>query len=296
MLPRPKDLLICLVILGPPFFFWLTYSGPFQWLAELQLAWFHGYEVTITLLLTMFAWLAALAALLAITTKARGRPFNASNFSANHQHIINRATNALFAAAPIALLAIAGYLEFLHHTTHDLAHLDMAAFVQGASSHSRYVALDNAAVDPDNAQSMEENDDGPSKSATHFLPLLPQNYRPGDPVHAFVEVDEKDVPKAQAQPELLTHGLIAFTGLPGMVRVAFQRANMPPAPRYILLRFNTTPADYHSDAITFTIIAAVIFTLGLFNALMSPWRTRRKNIPTSSAPPSEGKSPDSPNL
>src|SRR5215212_5412970 len=43
-----------IVILALTFYFMFTYTGPFKWLAELQLKWIGSYSEKLTLIFTMF--------------------------------------------------------------------------------------------------------------------------------------------------------------------------------------------------------------------------------------------------
>ena len=49
-------------LLGLSFYFMFTYTGPFQWLAELQLKWMDSYSEKLTLILTMIVLVVPAAA------------------------------------------------------------------------------------------------------------------------------------------------------------------------------------------------------------------------------------------
>src|SRR6266487_5391751 len=51
-LSRPA-LVGTIALVAISFYFMFTYTGPFQWLAELQLRWMNSYSEKFTLLLTM---------------------------------------------------------------------------------------------------------------------------------------------------------------------------------------------------------------------------------------------------
>src|SRR3954464_13787932 len=50
-----------IAMMGLTFYFMFTYTGPFEWLAELQLKWFGSYSEKLTFVGTMFVLLIPLA-------------------------------------------------------------------------------------------------------------------------------------------------------------------------------------------------------------------------------------------
>ena len=59
-------------VMALTFYFMITYTGPFQWLAELQLKWWGSYEETITFLLTFILTALPAGALVLLEMEHRG--------------------------------------------------------------------------------------------------------------------------------------------------------------------------------------------------------------------------------
>src|SRR5579864_539006 len=58
---KKTDIAVAVGMLGASFYWMFTYSGPYRYLAELQLKWFHQYVPKLTLLAIMAGLLALLA-------------------------------------------------------------------------------------------------------------------------------------------------------------------------------------------------------------------------------------------
>lgn len=264
MLRRLLDMVLVLVLLGVPFVFMFTYTGPFQWLAELQLSLAGSYEESLTLVFTLLIWLGFCALIKLVVAKALGKPYKFAILNRGDEasrEMINRMMMAAFVVTPVVMAVIAGCLELAYRRTPATpVHMKLADLIAGKAPPSRYLTIDDAQSDSNLDHGITEESN--ANSATHYLPLLPDGYKPGMPIHAFVEIPGSKMGDLNAHPESLFTGVAAFTRLPGMVRVSFARDQLPPASGYILLRYGETPEAYHKDAEFFLILAGVFLGIG----------------------------------
>jgi hypothetical protein len=73
-----------------------------------------------------------------------------------------------------------------------------------------------------------------------FVPLVSPQWQPGEPVALYVKTTEHRVGDIEASGKAT--GIVAWGGLPGPVKVAFEEAGLAPADRYRVLDAQTDPA------------------------------------------------------
>lgn len=265
---RLVDTLIALVVLAPPFYFWFGYAGPFQWLAELQLRWWNSYTEQLTFLGAMLLWM-AFCAILGLVFK----PFLArAGYELNigeqgPDNALNRGAVALFIAGPLIGCAAGGYQWLAGASMKGPVPVTPAALAVAAPS--RYVAVRDYVPLVDNVRSMTESRNSSSGSAKLYVPLAPRGWKPGQPVVAYVELRESEMEEFARAREV--EGVVKLTGLPGMMRTAFERDGLVTGGKQMLIDFHGTPRDEVFSGQLIIGISAVIGVVLLFRA----WRDGR---------------------
>ena len=95
MVRRIADMVITLVLFGPPLLFAVTYTGLYQWVAELQLAAMNEYYEMLTFLLTLVIWLALCGLIWKWINKFRGKDVSATASVRKHDSLLARQLPAI---------------------------------------------------------------------------------------------------------------------------------------------------------------------------------------------------------
>jgi hypothetical protein len=248
------------------FFAW-TYSGPYRWLAELQLRWMGSYEVQLTFIFSLVLTGAPFVLVMVIWNKAARAAIGSADGGetaqpAPSQPASDVAVRQFIGRYGFALTLGAVALAFAGMSAYDfwrvagasrMIEFSVGQLEQGGSAPGLWLALRGRKL-LDEAQRIEDS----YSSIKDYIPVVSGNWKAGQPVAAFIEVTNSSRDDQIRNRYIDRHeGMVDSTGLPGMVRVAFERHGLAPAGNYILVEYGRTPADARKSARDFLIIAGI---------------------------------------
>jgi hypothetical protein len=257
---------IALVALS--FYFMFTYTGPFQWLAELQMKWMSSYSEKMTLILTVFVLFlpaAAIWKIVAVAVKKGGPGGGASagaggGAPAEAKHHKPRFTHlppiAVLPLVGVIALGIGSFMYWRGATAGSLTAVTVKDLEDGKKPVSSYLTLEGAAV-------WEEAITFQKSGKESYVPVISRSWK-GGPVAAYLECNEDDLPRPPGPLELKTFtGMTEVGGLPGPVRVAFEKTLFKPAGGYLVLAIHDDPAKLMKFAKWPMIVGAALLAAGL---------------------------------
>jgi hypothetical protein len=260
MLRRLIDFTVTLILFAPPLLFAFFYVGPYQWLAEMQLAVMNEYYETLTFLLTLVTWVALCGLAWSWVNRARGRDVSPTEIVRTHDSIFARQLPSIVIMVATAFLFLAAYYEYRARITRDATLVRVEDFAHGFWAPGSYVRVDGARIEPDFALGMKESNS--LFSGTSYLPLLGHGYQKGEPVHVFVQIPMDRLRDQPVDPQLLCAGLINLRSLPGMMRVAFERNALPPARSAVVILYGSKPDQLENEAGFYLICAGMVAVIG----------------------------------
>ena len=240
-----------LLILAVLAYWWYTYSGPYRWLAELQLHFFGSFDIVITLLATVALLLAPMT-LLGILIENNGwLPESNSTTSTAHYEV------------PVGIMTLSVMALVLAWFTYQRVPRGQAveltlAEVAASESMPSHVLLHGHALTESSFQL--DSDHG----NYDYTPLVSATYTIGDPVLVYIE---SCTPRDDASLTSTEHkGVLIENGLPGLIRESFQSSQAPPEQRHIVLVYSDSmqgikhlPTALFSGGILLGLISAVMF-------------------------------------
>ena len=211
-----------LFIVALGIYWWYTYSGPYQWLAEIQLSMFGAYGAFITGILSCLLLLIP-TVFLGSYVESRGL-LNADSF---------RTYDPKQYEVPIGIMTLAvmvlaaGWFVFQRLPQGTPVELTLREIARGVDIPKHVSLQGNAATQ----HSLRQDGDYGRPS---YTPLVGGNYEEGDAVFVYVE----NYPRDNAALARSKHrGTLIRNGLPGVVREAFMSSSTPPAPNYFVLHY-----------------------------------------------------------
>lgn len=216
----------CLMIIAFALYGWYTFSGPYRWLADLQIGLFGAYGVIITGILTglIFLWpLAFVGARLEqrgfLTHEATGMDYDPKR----HDLPTGLLTLSLMALA-------AGWFSSQRIPRGEPVPITLEEIGNGAVIPAHVSLQGQALVDA----SLRLEGDGGNPT---YAPLVAEGYEAGTPIVVFVESHSRDERKLAAT----THkGVLIRNGLPGVIREGFKSTtNTPPAEPHFLFCYGS---------------------------------------------------------
>jgi hypothetical protein len=228
------------------FYFMFTYSGPYQWLAELQLKLMNSYSEKLTLLLTMLALLLPAAGILKLmqmgvkslgpggagkSTVARA----ASGASGSKVADIRIPQWVILPFLGVIVFSIGAYMYWRGATAGPLTSVSLKDLEDGKRPASSYLSVEGVPLWKAMISFKET-------STKCYVPLVSRDWK-GEGVSVYVECSDDDVPRASAQLEEKTFkGVKAVGGLPGPVRVSYEKSAFKPAVGYLMIETKEEPA------------------------------------------------------
>ncbi len=176
---------------GYPIYAWITYSGPFRWLAELEMAQFGAYDPKATVIALFVAMVGLPVAIIIPADRAirrlrgvpstkitvpTGAPRTAPNPKVQSRAMLVVALVAIVVAAGAGAL---GYLKLQEAVTFEPLNL-----ADGGQPRSSHVELTGVAV-PSMQVQFEETINGTTTTTT-YIPLLPPRWNKADPIVYFL--------------------------------------------------------------------------------------------------------------
>ena len=215
----------CLMIIAFGLYGWYTFSGPYRWLADLQISLFGAYGVVITGILTclIFLWPLALVGFRLeqrglLTHEATGMDYDPKR----HNVPIGLLTLSLMALA-------AGWFSNQRIPRGEPVPITLEDIENGAVIPAHVSLQGRALVD----SSLRLEGDGGNPT---YAPLVVEGYEEGSSIVVYVESfprDERDLTVARHK------GVLIRNGLPGVVREGFKSTNTPPAEPHFLFCYGS---------------------------------------------------------
>ena len=255
-------------MVGITLYWTFTYSGPYRYLAELQLKWMGYYVPKLTAMVIILGFL-AIAGVIKVILRGAEMPVPGANGPVAAVPVTNKAVPQPWLqyvryAAPLIVVGIGGWMYFNGTQAGGLQQLTAVDFGSGKPQ-SRIVYAD---VRGHLSRTYL------SKENYLYIPMYTEANGKA-PVRLVVGVNERDANKrlhAEADGSVIVRG-IADKGLEGGVKYAFEKNGMTVADTVWVVHAGRAPGD---DRMAGTIMMAIGVALaGLFFAVDS--YKKRKN-------------------
>ena len=255
-------------MVGITLYWTFTYSGPYRYLAELQLKWMGYYVPKLTAMVIILGFL-AIAGAIKVILRGAEMPVPGANGPVAAVPVTNKAVPQPWLqyvryAAPLIVVGIGGWMYFNGTQAGGLQQLTAIDFGSGKLQ-SRMVYAD---VRGHLSRTYL------SKESYLYIPMYTEANGKA-PVRLVVGVNERDANKrlhAEADGSVIVRG-IADKGLEGDVKYAFEKNGMSVADTVWVVHAGRAPGD---DRMAGTIMMAIGVALaGLFFAVDS--YKKRKN-------------------
>ena len=255
-------------MVGITLYWTFTYSGPYRYLAELQLKWMGYYVPKLTAMVIILGFL-AIAGVIKVILRGAEMPVPGANGPVAAVPVTNKAVPQPWLqyvryAAPLIVVGIGGWMYFNGTQAGGLQQLTAIDFGSGKLQ-SRMVYAD---VRGHLSRTYL------SKESYLYIPMYTEANGKA-PVRLVVGVNERDANKrlhAEADGSVIVRG-IADKGLEGGVKYAFEKNGMSVADTVWVVHAGRAPGD---DRMAGTIMMAIGVALaGLFFAVDS--YKKRKN-------------------
>ena len=271
---KKTDIAVAVGMLGASFYWMFTYSGPYRYLAELQLKWFHQYVPKLTLLAIM-AGLLALLALAKAVLRGAERPapsmpqLNLPALAASVGTSTGQSASDLFASPFWRLwflaipLIMGGYILFNATQAGELKQLRAADFDAGQVTARVLYADVRGQLSHTYLQ----------KDKYMYIPMR-ESKGSSEPVHLLVGVDEsrtKTFLHRQADDVFTVRGIVQ-KDLEGDVKVAFEKNGIQLADQCWVVHTGRDPA---TDKKAGLIIIAVTAALAAAMASVVAYRSKK---------------------
>ena len=257
-------------MVGITLYWTFTYSGPYRYLAELQVKWFGYYVPKLTAMVIILGFLGITGAIKMVLRGAERPVSDAANGSVASATVANAALPQPWLqyvryTAPLVVVGIGGWMYFNGTQAGSLQQLTAVDFETGKLHSSRIVYAD-----------VRGHLSGTYLSKENYLYIPMHTGENGEiPVRLVVGVNEKDANKrlhAEADGTVTVRG-IADKGLQGDVKYAFEKNGMAVADPVWVVHAGRAPSD---DRMAGTIMMGIgVLLAGVFFAVDS--YKKRKN-------------------
>jgi hypothetical protein len=263
MIPGPLRLGTMIAIVGLPFYWLYTFSGPYRWLAEWQLRKWQWYYPNGTLM-----WLILCLSLSVMTPlqvlAARGF-FERRKQGVQQIHAATTWT-VFFPAFSIGLLSFGSaftgvgiYLFFQHRGAGQNSNFDVRQLEQDQSPASQLVTL--------RGRLLEGRSVTVVKNHIHrvtYIPIVSDHWKHGQPVTGFVSLAPAKK-LAQDGDHVVATGFLERNGLPGDARSALERSGSRLSDVHYLLHHGRDPAKMATTSgELFLLGIAILLATGLY--------------------------------
>lgn len=267
-----------MIVGGGLTFYWMhTYTGPFEWFAELQLRLMGQYTEKVTFLLTFLVAYGALALVyLPVRWALRsGVATGAAGAGANAAVPANRNLSRISGSFVVGLVglgfAVAGLVQY-QRAQHagELADVPITSLEGGKAPASRWVRVSGGYAVPEAVVTMQTN-----RNKSCFVPVVSSLTL--DPtqskIHLFLKYpDERSLPGRSERP-VVVQGMLEHNDLPGPLRVSLEREAAIDPNDYYVLDPKQTPAKAMHDASIMAYIGLGMFGVAAIIALVA-WLRR----------------------
>lgn len=262
-----------IAVVGITLYWTFTYSGPYRYLAELQVRWLGYYVPKLTAMVIILGFL-GIAAVIKVVLKGAERPVPGSvnapvaAVPSNNAAVPQTWLQYVRYAAPLIVVGIGGWMYFNGTQASSLQQLTAVDFESGKLQ-SRIVYAD-----------VRGHLSGTYLSKENYLYIPMYTEANGKfPVRLVVGVNEKDANKrlrAEADGSVTVRG-IADKGLEGDVKYAFEKNGMAVADTVWVVHAGRAPGDDRTAGMIMMAIGVAL--AGLFFAVDS--YKKRKNAAVS---------------
>jgi hypothetical protein len=271
--------------------FWATYSGPYAWLAELQLRIWGQYFTFLTYILLLllfllilhggirfFTWLSGSPA----TVSAANRQMLALGAGSSEPPVLRRADSKARRLAATFLVTALGAIgfgawEFAEGVrAGKLRSVNVQEFETNEAPKATWIDVSGRLLKNSDI-SLTEQGGGRTRSTTHYFPLVSEAWKNGMPVAVFIEVADYQVSRLDSNGPF--RGMVRWTRLPGAVRSGFINAQLVPTDSHIVLEMGRTPESKEGLGEVFAtiggVLAALAFVTWQFGDRIARWNARK---------------------
>ncbi len=255
--------------------FALTYSGPYRWLAEVEISAFGAYYPSYTWVATML--LLALASRLAFQAARRAGVVAGVEVTPEERKARAAETAERFRTyrPALAVLVLGGTLAFLGgrdwiraQRGRALENVAVDTLEAGKKPSSSWVEIADGTVAWDLAIQWK----GGHASEVAYVPLLSRAWVEGKPVGAVLALGSSDLELAHGDAPSFT-GTVDKLGLPGAVRAAYEDKGFAVRDAVVLHVQRDGPSKREQSGLTFALLGLATLLVGIGVAV---WQWRRE--------------------
>jgi|GEM_PF-4990852 len=219
----------------------LLFSGPYRWLAELQMRWFGSYYVSVTCVFTLLFGVVPLLVIIRVLTAANKLPHDSwavllatprpgGGLAAR----VTRARGWLMAlGVGVMLCALSARDLVVAARGKRLQQISAQALEAGDEAGSTWLEVAGT-LDWDRSLETEED----HKKLT-YIPIVSERWSPSSPLGALLVVADDELARLEAEP---LSGTVDITGAPGLVRAGFENIGVD-VNRATVLQFGASPEE-----------------------------------------------------
>jgi hypothetical protein len=258
-------LLATVLLTGATFYFMLTYSGPFKWLAELQLSWFGSYYEQLTFIGTIIVIGIPLLIVGVVWEKfgpKRSAPAGGADAASADRPGEPVGFGGVLPWMGIIVTGIGLFIWIRAGTMGPLTQPELGKLESGEKAASSYVEIRGV---PMWEETITFSKGSGKTDQDHYVPLISETWEPGKPVAAYIEFSDSAI-KTQNRADPTTRpfrGTTTMTGLPGPVRVEFEKSVLRPAAKYVVIEYGHKPETMLGLGKWMTLIGAGVAIVGL---------------------------------
>lgn len=264
------------VLYIPAIYFAYTYSGPYQWIAELQIKYFGGYSRELTLMLTALSlWIVLnlpVAMIVRVVEAMWISPSpNSTGAKKKDYYLLKSAGPYIVVLGLIALAA--GVYDYKHPIFPDeLEQANVADFEGHTRPSSTFLNLHG---DPVWSAAIHWDD---TSAERIYVPLVSPTWKTGQPVSVFLSLGKSEFDQWSKDSKIrLFRGIISPAPLIGPVRVRLEKTAYLPAENAILFIRSDSPSSTDKLAMPTIAIGALIAFIGLAYSIWNVWEHSRKS-------------------
>jgi hypothetical protein len=251
------------LLIALTFYFMFTYTGPYQWLAELQLKLMNFYSEKLTLLLTMLVLIVpafGLVKLVAVVVSRMGPGAGRSGVAAGATPTkpaeMRLPQWIILPFLGLIVFGIGAVMYWRGATAGPLTAVNAKDLEDGKNPASAYLSIEGVPMWKETMRFKES-------STKCYVPIVSPDWK-GEAVWVYVECSDDDLPRPSAQLEIKTFkGMKAIGGLPGPVRVSFEKTMFKPAAGYLVIETKEEPAKLMGFGKWPMIVGAALVAAGM---------------------------------
>jgi hypothetical protein len=267
----PREFLLGIVCAVPTVYWAATYSGPYRWIAEMQLRWMGMYEGGITFVLALFLVLVPLLGVRFLVKKlAFSKQREEGADPGWWQQVSKYFADLMLVLIGVIFVGVGAFLYFRVMGEAQATAVDVADLEGGKRAGKLWLEVSGRLLF-DDAGAVEKN-----HVTTYYAPVVSESWSSGNPVAVYLEVHERDLGQELKNKAVGKYkGMVTVGGLPGMAREDLKKRGFGPAEGYVMLDYKNGPADVQKGARHLMIAGAVVGAVGLVIAGYQRWKMGR---------------------